>query len=107
VGLRYCVGYITESNPRERRFHMKKRAAQSKPSSKKRKVSRPKAEREDQIAGTLANLNQIRPTNQKTANILAMLKAWLRDDSGYDEATWPKLKKALVRTANDYRKRMA
>ena len=31
----------------------------------------------------------------KAAKAIALFKSWLEDESGYDEETWPKLKKAL------------
>jgi hypothetical protein len=27
--------------------------------------------------------------------VISLLRSWLADESGYDERTWPKLKKAL------------
>jgi hypothetical protein len=35
------------------------------------------------------------PGTPKAAKVLSLLKSWLKDDSGYDERTWPKLKQAL------------
>lgn len=37
----------------------------------------------------------LRPSRPEA--VIALLDQWLRDESGYDEATWPELKKALVR----------
>ena len=40
-------------------------------------------------------IKQLKPGSAKAAEAIALLKSWLKDDSGYDEQTWPKLKKAL------------
>ena len=38
------------------------------------------------------------PRNQGTPEaVLKLLDEWLQDESGYDEETWPELKKALDR----------
>jgi hypothetical protein len=34
-----------------------------------------------------------------------LLNAWLADDSGYDERTWPELKKAIEENRTSYRRR--
>jgi hypothetical protein len=34
---------------------------------------------------------------QSPAKLIALLDSWLKDESGYDERTWPILKKALER----------
>ena len=47
------------------------------------------------IAATLDALNQIKPVSAQTANLITLFQSWLTDKSGYDEQTWPKLKKAL------------
>jgi hypothetical protein len=49
------------------------------------------------IAGTLNSIKQLKPRTAKGAQVLDLLKSWLNDKSGYDEKTWPKLKKALER----------
>lgn len=49
----------------------------------------------EKIAATIANLDALKPTTPKAAAMIALLKSWLQDESGYDEETWPKLKKAL------------
>jgi hypothetical protein len=36
--------------------------------------------------------------------VIALLEEWLRDESGYDEETWPELKKALDRDRLSARK---
>jgi hypothetical protein len=37
--------------------------------------------------------------------VTRLLKSWLADDSGYDEKTWPRLKKALDRERQRVRAR--
>jgi hypothetical protein len=54
-------------------------------------------EHEDQVAATIEAIDQLRPVSHKGAAVVSMLKRWLTDDSGYDEETWPQLKKALDR----------
>jgi hypothetical protein len=36
-----------------------------------------------------------------------LLNAWLADDSGYDERTWPELKKAIEESRTSYRRRFS
>ena len=36
-----------------------------------------------------------------------LLNGWLADDSGYDERTWPELKKAIERDRTSYRRRFS
>ena len=39
-----------------------------------------------------------RPRHQtRPEAVIALLDEWLQDESGYDEETWPELKKALDR----------
>ena len=47
------------------------------------------------IAATLNSIEQIDAESRKATGVIELLKSWLEDDSGYDEKTWPKLKKAL------------
>ncbi len=49
----------------------------------------------NKIAAAIAKLDQIKPPNAKVARVIALFKSWLADESGYDEETWPMLKKAL------------
>jgi hypothetical protein len=49
----------------------------------------------DKIAAAIAELDQLKPKSAKAAKAIALFKSWLADESGYDEETWPKLKKAL------------
>jgi hypothetical protein len=47
------------------------------------------------IAETIAELDLIKPRSVKAARAISLFKSWLADDSGYDEAVWPRLKKSL------------
>ena len=49
------------------------------------------------IASTLKDLQEIKVETRKARRVVEMLESWLRDESGYDEKTWPKLKKSLER----------
>lgn len=49
------------------------------------------------IEKTLAELDALKLSSPKMASVVALFRGWLTDDSGYDEETWPKLKKALNR----------
>jgi len=40
---------------------------------------------------------------ESPAKIIALLNSWLKDESGYDERTWPVLKKALEKNRLGYR----
>lgn len=53
------------------------------------------AKRGASIAATLAKLEEIEPKTSKAKKVVALLKSWLEDESGYDERTWPLLKRAL------------
>ena len=63
---------------------------------------RAKAARKAKIAAALDGIEQMEPANSKAAGVIDLLKSWLADESGYDEKTWPKLKKSL----NDERRRV-
>jgi hypothetical protein len=43
----------------------------------------------------MQSIEQIKAESPASAGVVELLKGWLQDDSGYDEKTWPKLKKAL------------
>jgi hypothetical protein len=49
------------------------------------------------IASTLKDLQEMKVETPKARTVVEMLESWLRDESGYDEKTWPKLKKSLER----------
>jgi hypothetical protein len=63
----------------------------------RRRGTKRSAQRADAIAETIAQLDQLDASSPKSKRIVAMLRGWLADDSGYDEETWPMLKKALDR----------
>lgn len=48
-----------------------------------------------EIATSLAAIEALAPNTPKAVAVVALLKTWLRDESGYDEETWPELKRAL------------
>ncbi|HVC97174.1 MAG TPA: hypothetical protein VND64_26075 [Pirellulales bacterium] len=62
-----------------------------------RRRAKPEAKPNDSIAQTLVALDQMAPQSPKAKRLAAVLRGWLTDESGYDEETWPKLKKALDR----------
>ncbi len=62
---------------------------------RKQSGSPSKAEQKAAIQAPLKDLDQIEQNSPKTSSIIAMLRSWLCDESGYDEKTWPNLKKAL------------
>ena len=49
------------------------------------------------IGDTLADLDRVEVTSPRLKPIIDVFRSWLTDESGYDEETWPKLKKALNR----------
>ena len=57
---------------------------------------KPRAD-EQQIAHTLAALDQLDAKTPQATKMISLLKTWLGDDSGYDEEVWPLLKKSLNR----------
>ena len=61
----------------------------------KRTRSRGRASPDDAVTAALKDINRLTPGSAKATQAIALLKSWLKDDSGYDEQTWPKLKKAL------------
>ncbi len=67
------------------------------PSQRRRKKSRTAARQNAAITATLNDMNQMQTRTPKAAKVLSLLKSWLKDDSGYDERTWPKLKQACAR----------
>ena len=71
---------------------MSKRATLGKKPRRNSKTEQPEAAK---IAATIDALEQVRPLSAGAAKTIALLKSWLADDSGYDEQTWPALRKAL------------
>jgi hypothetical protein len=74
---------------------MKKLSSSSKTTRHGPARSRAKAQQKAAIAATLESLDALKPETPKAAGVLALLRSWLSDESGYDERTWPKLSKAL------------
>ena len=73
---------------------MTKKPAVNKARGQRKNTGATKVQREA-IAATISELNSIRPTDPKTIRVLGMFKEWLSDESGYDEAVLPRLKKAM------------
>jgi hypothetical protein len=48
-----------------------------------------------------------RPGRGRNAALIALLEKWLADDSGYDEKTWPALKKRIEESRLSTRKRFS
>jgi hypothetical protein len=71
---------------------MGKPSAPRKPVSKRRRTAKVKGRT---IESAIEAINAIEPPTPEAARVLALLKSWLADDSGYDEETWPQLKRAL------------
>ena len=72
---------------------MRKTTITAKPAKRARSPGR--ASPDDAVTAALKDINRLTPGSAKAAQTIALLKSWLKDDSGYDEQTWPKLKKAL------------
>ena len=72
---------------------MRKTTITAKPA--KRTRSRSRASHDAAVTAALKDINRLTPGSAKAAQAIELLKSWLKDDSGYDEQTWPKLKKAL------------
>lgn len=81
---------------------MRKPSTASKMPRRGKSAPRSKAARKAEIAATLDELERMEPENPQAAAVAELLKSWLADESGYDEKTWPKLKKAL----NEERRRV-
>ena len=65
---------------------------------RRRSKAKPKPQAdEQQIASTLAALDQLHAKTPQATKMISLLKTWLGDDSGYDEQVWPLLKKSLNR----------
>jgi hypothetical protein len=70
----------------------------SKPSQSRRTAKRSagsKAAHTSAINDALRRLEAISTDDPKTAAVVRLLRSWLQDSSGYDERTWPELKKSL------------
>ncbi len=76
---------------------MKKTPPSSRKASRRRARSRTVRKQETDIAAIIERLDELRPESVQAAGIIRLLRSWLADESGYDEETWPKLKKALDR----------
>ena len=74
---------------------MKKGSLSSKQSRRGSTRSRSADKHTAEIAAGLERLAELKLESAPAAGLIGLLQSWLADDSGYDEQTWPKLKKAL------------
>jgi hypothetical protein len=74
---------------------IQKRAPRAKARRQPKKRPRTTRNKAAEIAATIAFIDGLKPPTPQAATLFELLKSWLRDESGYDEETWPKLKKAL------------
>ena len=61
----------------------------------RRARSRSRSTQRAEIAAGLERLDALKPQSAHAAGLIGLLRSWLADESGYDEETWPNLKKAL------------
>ena len=66
-------------------------------SKRPKKAARNQVTKRCSLAESIAALNALDGLSPQAAAVRDLLKSWLEDESGYDEETWPKLKKALER----------
>ncbi len=74
---------------------MKKGPSTSKSGSRRSSPSNTRLQQKAAIKAALESLKGIESPSPKAAALVELLRSWLKDDSGYDERTWPMLKKAL------------
>ena len=67
----------------------------SEPKTQRRAKHVPRRKQHGKLGATLATLEELEPANPRGEEVIALLRSWLEDDSGYDEETWPELKKRL------------
>lgn len=72
---------------------MRKTTITKKPA--KRMRSRSRESQDVSVTAALNDINRLTPVSAKGVQAIALLKSWLKDDSGYDEQAWPKLRKSL------------
>jgi hypothetical protein len=58
-----------------------------------RRLKEPTGNGKAKLSDSLPPINPSLPA--KTRRLMKLIKSWLDDESGYDEETWPWLKKAL------------
>jgi hypothetical protein len=74
---------------------MKKNGAITTKARRRRTNQKQALQGKSKIEATLAELNRLQPKSAKAAKVIGLFKSWLADESGYDEETWPRLRKAL------------
>ena len=57
--------------------------------------TRSRTRQNSDIAAGLERLDELKPESDRAVGLIGLLRPWLADESGYDEQTWPKLKKGL------------
>jgi hypothetical protein len=72
------------------------RKSSKKSSDSSRKTKRGATKR-DAIDEAVRALDRLEPTSPKAKRIIAMLRSWWTDESGYDEEAWPALSRSLDR----------
>jgi hypothetical protein len=63
----------------------------------RRESTRPRSgsRHEADISAGLERLDDLKPESAEAVGLIGLLRSWLADESGYDEQTWPGLKKGL------------
>jgi hypothetical protein len=74
---------------------MKKSTASSRKGGRRPALSRSGLKQQAGVAAVRNRLDELRLESPKAAGLIDLHRSWLADESGYDEETWPKLKKAL------------
>jgi hypothetical protein len=78
-----------------RRTVMKKAPSTSKSANRRSSPSSTRSQHKAAIKAALESLAAVESPSPRAAALVELLRSWLKDDSGYDERTWPILKKAL------------
>ena len=78
-----------------RSLEMSKLTTKSKMPRRAKPPRRKKDTRQVRIAAEIDRIQQLPLENPQAAAMAKLLNSWLSDESGYDEKTWPKLKKSL------------
>jgi hypothetical protein len=74
---------------------IRKPSPTAKSPGKPRKPSQKNGPLQGSIAASLAALDQLEPESRQAKALVALIRTWLSDQSGYDETTWPELRKSL------------
>lgn len=74
---------------------MKKTSVSSKKANRKQPSAAARKKKQPAIASALDKLDDIEPATPRATALIALLRSWLDDESGYDEETWSNLTTAL------------